>query len=94
MKITISTSKTTSSIKLGDIEEIKWENDYNLSRFILINLDNLLKKRSLQLSDIENFEFENQENTGFTTSRIAETTVNILNFARISPPLADQTRPL
>lgn len=87
MNVTISVSKQTASIKLNNIEEIKWDNNYNLSRFILINLDNLFKKHNLKLSDIEKFEFENQEDTGFTTSRIAETTVNVLNFTRVSPPL-------
>ena len=83
--INISTSKTTAKITLKDkdkiIEVFEWQNDYNLSRLLLLNLDNLLKKHNLKLSDIEKFEFQNEEDTGFTTSRIAETTVNILNLA-------------
>lgn len=82
MIITITVSKTKASIKLADIDAITWDNNYNLSRFILINLDKLLKNHNLALSDIDKFEFENKEEAGFTTSRIAETTVNALNFAK------------
>jgi len=86
MQIIIFTSKTTAKIELTgnscSIDAIEWQNDYNLSRLLLMNLDNMLKKHSLKLSDIEKFVFQNKENTGFTTSRIAEVTVKVLNFAK------------
>jgi len=85
MNIIISTSKITAKMELKNnsksVDILEWKNDYNLSRLLLFNLDKLLKKHNLKLSDIEKFEFKNEEDTGFTTSRIAETTVNILNFA-------------
>ncbi|MFH1175138.1 MAG: hypothetical protein V1698_00220 [bacterium] len=86
MQILISTSKTNAALTLiqngKEIDKLEWENDYNLSRFLLINLDKMFKKHNFSLSDIEKFELVPQKDAGFTTSRIAETTVKMLNFAK------------
>ncbi len=81
--ITISrTNAQVSLIKDGEItDSVSWQNNWDLSRLLLLNIDKILEKHSLKISEIKKFDFKNEEDTGFTTSRIGEITIKTLEFA-------------
>ena len=84
-KLYIVISRTNAQISLLNattaIDNLSWQNNWDLSRLLLLNIDKLLEKRALKISDITKFEFKNEEDTGFTTSRIGEITTKTLDFA-------------
>jgi len=85
MNIFITISRTNAKISLFNadtaIDSLSWQNNWDLSRLLLLNINNLLEKHDLKISEIKKFEFQNKENTGFTTSRIGEITAKTLEFA-------------
>lgn len=85
MNIFITISRTNAKISLFDsdreIDSVSWQNNWDISRLLLLNINNLLEKHDLKISEIKKFEFQNKENTGFTTSRIGEITAKTLEFA-------------
>jgi len=85
MCLYITISRTNAKISLSDndtvVDSVSWQNNWDLSRLLLLNIDKLLKKNGLKISDIKKFEFKNEEDTGFTTSRIGEITAKTLEFA-------------
>ncbi|TRZ78633.1 hypothetical protein D4R87_00160 [bacterium] len=85
MDLSITISRTNAKISLFDakntIDSVSWQNNWDLSRLLLLNINKIIEKHGLKISDIEKFKFKNEEDTGFTTSRIGEITAKTLEFA-------------
>jgi len=85
MDLYITISRINAKVSLFDnnreIDSASWRNNWDLSRLLLFNMDRILKKHDIKVSEIGKFEFQNEENTGFTTSHIGEITTKVLEFA-------------
>ncbi|MDP1845942.1 MAG: hypothetical protein Q8L09_04320 [Candidatus Moranbacteria bacterium] len=87
MKI-ILTINEDNSIKLSLFEgkkekdSIEWEDENSLSRFLLVNLDKLLRKNKIGLDKIYGYKIMSQVPENYTSFRIAKITLDSLMIGK------------
>jgi len=68
--------------KKNVLDSYKFEEEYQLSEKLLPNIDKLLKKNKLKVSDIQKMTVKSDIGDNFTTYRIARAVSDSFNFAR------------
>ncbi len=68
------------------ILERDWVDNNNILEIFFEELDNILKLNNLIIDDISKFELELKNSYGYTTTRIAQTLINSLNFKYMNRP--------
>ncbi len=63
-----------------------WVDNNNILEIFFEELDNILKLNNLIIDDISKFELELKNPYGYTTTRIAQTLINSLNFKHMDRP--------
>lgn len=84
LKIDINSFKITLLLFAEEklLDKVDWEDKNNLSESLLIQIDSLLRKNELRVADIDQFSVSSDQQDGYTTTRIAQTVADTLNFAK------------
>ncbi len=77
-KVTLFISGSNKKTEVG-FKELEWNDQRDLSEKLLGNIDSLLRKNNLAISDISKINFSSKK-CGFMTEQIGKITVNVLNF--------------
>ncbi len=64
------------------VDEENWIDENNLLEKFFPILDGMLKRNSIDINSIDNFELDTNIPSGYTTARIATTIIKTLNFAQ------------
>ena len=74
------TSLVLEKIKGEEIDRVGWNEENNLSRVILSEIDSLLLKNNIAVDDIKEVLVDSDIPDKFTTARIAKAVANVFNF--------------
>ncbi|MFA6285683.1 MAG: hypothetical protein WC643_04125 [Parcubacteria group bacterium] len=89
MKIILNI-KEDKSIKLSlfdgksEIDSLSWKDNNSLSRFLLVNLDKLLRKNKTGLDKISGYTIISEVPQKWTTYRIADITLKTLKIGKLA----------
>jgi hypothetical protein len=64
------------------LDEIKFDEEYNLSEKLLPSVDEILKKNNLKTENISEMKVESDLDDSFTTYRIAKSVADSFNWAK------------
>lgn len=82
LEIKIENKEITLSLKDNNttIDQLKWEENNNLSQILLSKIDEILKKNKVQKKSVKMTVLVPKEQSEFTSSRIAQATANAFNL--------------
>jgi hypothetical protein len=89
MKIILKINED-NSIKLSlfegkkEVDSLEWKDDSNLSRLLLLKIDQLLKKNKIGLDKIYGYKIISQVPENYTSFRIAKITLDSLMIGKDS----------
>lgn len=92
MKIILKINED-NSIKLSlfegkrEVDSLEWKDDSNLSRLLLLKIDQLLKKNKIGLDKIYGYKIISQVPENYTSFRIAKITLDSLMIGKDSGPI-------
>ena len=80
--LTVQHSRVTISLKEGDgvFDEISWDDRRDLLEKLLPNIDALLGRNALKITDIGKFSLDIDVPESYSTYRIAKATIETLRF--------------
>jgi len=88
MKILINLDDQSISILLLQnkkiIDQIKWQDNRDLLEKLLPELDQLIQKNNLKITDIKKFDFKTNVDKHYSSYRILKATVDTLNLCVFS----------
>jgi len=67
-----------------EIDSLTWKDENSLSRFLLVNLDKLLRKNKVGLDKISGYTIISEVPQKWTTYRIADITLKTLNIGKLA----------
>lgn len=86
MSIEILLEKEVIAIKLKNaskiIDSVELKNEKNISKTLLIAIDNLLRKNKLGKNQLKNISVKNKIPESYTSSRIAKSLAKSFNFSQ------------
>lgn len=85
-KIEIEIRENSFSINLYKnkdiVDNISWEENFDLGRRLLVEIDSILSRNDLDLKSIYNFEVKSSISDKFTSVKIAEIVAKTLDFSK------------
>ena len=64
-----------------ELDKIVWDEHHDFLEKFFVNLNKIMDRNNVSINDIESFSLENNIPDKYTTVRIADTIVDVMNFA-------------